>query len=534
MTLPSVADIIAMPEVQSGRPQVLAGHSKLDKRVRWAHVSELEDISSLLKGGELILTTGIALPENGSELRHYIEALAVAEASGLFIETGRRFATVPEAMIRACARTGLPLVELRREVRFVHLTEAVHSRIVQHQFDALSLSARAHETFTALCIEGASVAEIVHETAKMIGSPVVYEDLMHRVLAYSALDVATEDLLANWTNRSRSIRTHGRPAEGDSEGWSVTSVEAHGQTFGRLIVVPSESVTNEQQMVVERAATALTLNRLLARNTDELENRVQRSILTDILEHRYLNERDMHARTQAFGVPTTRKILIAAVIHKVPGQQAVPARGTARTARTIAAQLRTKGIKSLVAPSPDGNIDVMITLNTAEEKERVLALAASVIHVNLPDDHLIGVGTFVRSLGELARSFAEARHVTLAARALDGQRDYFEMPDVQLRGLLFTLADDPRLQAFVERMLAPLLDHDNRHGTDLGSTLEVYLAHRGNKSSAAAAAHISRPAFYQRLASIERTLAVDLESADVCTSLHAALMALNATWRTTR
>src|SRR5262245_39062556 len=60
--LPTLAEILEMPTVARGRPEVVAARKALDNQVRWVHVSELEDIAELLHGGELILTTGIALP----------------------------------------------------------------------------------------------------------------------------------------------------------------------------------------------------------------------------------------------------------------------------------------------------------------------------------------------------------------------------------------------------------------------------------------------------------------------------------------
>ena len=60
------------------------------------------------------------------------------------------------------------------------------------------------------------------------------------------------------------------------------------------------------------------------------------------------------------------------------------------------------------------------------------------------------------------------------------------------------------------------------------STLRAYLEQGRNKSAGAAAAHLSRPAFYERLARIGRILAVDLDSVETCLSLHVALLALDA------
>jgi purine catabolism regulator len=61
----------------------------------------------------------------------------------------------------------------------------------------------------------------------------------------------------------------------------------------------------------------------------------------------------------------------------------------------------------------------------------------------------------------------------------------------------------------------------------LGS-LRAYLDSGRNKSVGAAAAHLSRPAFYERLARIGRILGADLDSVEACLSLHVALLALDA------
>ena len=99
---PTVADVLELPEVELGRPQVLAGAEALGTPVRWVHVSELPDIATLLRGGELVLTTGVALPDSDPELARYVIELADAGAAGLVVELGRRFTgRLPAGMVRA-------------------------------------------------------------------------------------------------------------------------------------------------------------------------------------------------------------------------------------------------------------------------------------------------------------------------------------------------------------------------------------------------------------------------------------------------
>src|SRR4051812_50145702 len=55
--------------------RLVAGESGLENAVRWVHISELEDPTPWLSGGELLLTTGMAL-EDPERQRAYVRRLA--------------------------------------------------------------------------------------------------------------------------------------------------------------------------------------------------------------------------------------------------------------------------------------------------------------------------------------------------------------------------------------------------------------------------------------------------------------------------
>jgi purine catabolism regulator len=134
----------------------------------------------------------------------------------------------------------------------------------------------------------------------------------------------------------------------------------------------------------------------------------------------------------------------------------------------------------------------------------------------------------VESIRDVRRSFLEAEQVAdVAVRQPDG-RPYYRLPDLRLRGLLHLLRDDARLQTFAERELGALLTHDAQRGGDLARILRIYLDAGRNKAVAAQKAHLSRPAFYDRLRRLERILDTDLDDVESCLSLHVALLALES------
>jgi purine catabolism regulator len=531
--LPRVRDLLDLPELAVGLPQVDAGRRGLDARVRWVHVSELPDIAGLLSGGEVILTTGIALPDTDEQLRAYADGLAAAGAVALMVELGRRFDALPRALVKACEGHRLPLISLRRELRFVEVTQAVHSLIVAEQINALHASELAHRVFTRLCVEGASASSIVHEAARLSGCAVVFENLVHQVVAHAPAARSTNDVLRDWSTRSRAAQTAAHSDVCGPEGWVIAMVEARGEVWGRLVLLPDGEPSALQFMVLERAATALTLNRLLEQQQDPMELQAHRTALADIIDRRFESAEDIHARTAALGVPTARRQLVAVVVELSADRAHQPhARPRDLEAELVASALRAADVKALVGSLRPGRVGVLLPLADGADASKVLTRVAQ--HVLAKADSakvsrpVIGVGSAVNDLDAVRRSFAEASHAAEAAQGSPEDKPYYELPDVQLRGLLYVLGGDPRLQAFVERTLGPLLDHDAKNGTDLLGALQIYLTHGRNKSAAADAAHLSRQAFYQRLTTIEKVLTVDLDSAEACTSLHAAVMAYEA------
>ncbi|MDZ5444040.1 PucR family transcriptional regulator [Micromonospora sp. 4G57] len=563
---PTVREVLALDPVRHGAPRLVAGEQGLDQPVRWVHVTEVPDIATLLNGRELVLTTGIGLPADDAGLRAFIGDLADVGVSGLVVELGRRYVSgVPRVMAAAAERRGLPLVELRRATPFVRITEAVHALIVDAQLTELRATEEIHQRFTELSVEGADAAEVVRQAAELAGSPVVLENLSRQVLAYDPAGENAELLLDGWEQHSRRIRPTGRTAYDPDSGWLVTTVGARGQDWGRLLLRWSTGTPPTRlTILVERAASTLALGRLIRRDAEGLERQIHRTLLTALLDHsRPVDE--VALRAKALGVMLDRRHLVGVVVrHRADdpagdghAADAAPEAGPARLrdlAEAVGHALREAKLTALTSAVDDQAVGALLALPDPAGEEKALAAFAAALHrVRLdaapprppaprpadarpaaarpggPAAVIVAAGSGVGSLREAGRSLVEARQIAEAARRDRREVPIFRLPHVGLAGLLHLLRDEPRLQTFVERELGALLAYDARHPREqLLGTLRAYLEQGRNKSAAAAAAHLSRPAFYERLARIGRILDVDLDSVEACLSLHVALLALDA------
>ncbi len=236
--LPTVAEVLALGPVRSGAPRVLAGGDRLSAPVRWVHVIELAQAAHLLRGGELVLSTGIALPDDAAGLSRYVAELAAVGVSALGVELGSRYSrSLPPALVSAAADHQLPLIVLERETQFIEITEAVHALIIDAQLAELRSAERLHQVFTELAVSGAPAGEVVAQTATLAGCPAILENLAHQVLAFAPLGQDAASLLAGFSARSRAVSVAGRTGFDAAAGWLITVVGARGEDWGRLILL---------------------------------------------------------------------------------------------------------------------------------------------------------------------------------------------------------------------------------------------------------------------------------------------------------
>ncbi|HEV2536070.1 MAG TPA: PucR family transcriptional regulator ligand-binding domain-containing protein [Streptosporangiaceae bacterium] len=546
--LPTVADLLGLDVIRRGSPRVVTGPDGLDAQVRWVHVLELADAAHLLRGGELVLTTGVALPAEPVLLARYAAELAAAGVSALAVELGRRYVgTLPPALVGSAADSGLTLIAFEHEVAFVEITEAVHARIIDAQLEELRASERMHEVFTELSVAGATPDEIVRQAAILAGQPVILADLSHRVLACEPGRADPARLLAGFARRSRALRASGRTAYDEATGWLYTPVGARGEDWGRVILVCDRPPRDADTVLIERAATTLALGRLLTRHAESLDRQAHRTLITGIISQALADPAEAAVRSRALGVPVDGRQLIAMVLRLrdpagvSPGSGSVTL-GVSAHARVLdvadaaAAACRAERIPSLVGTLDDARAGAMLSISPHADADRVLGSLAARLGSDW-DGLIIGVGTAVGSIRDVRRSFLEASQVAdVAAERPDGwsfagpgpgpgpgRPPFYRLADLRLRGLLHLLREDPRVQTFVERELGPLLAAEP--DTSLLDVLTAYLAAGGNKAEAAKHAHLARPTFYERLRRIERILGTDLGSAESRTSLHVALLA---------
>jgi purine catabolism regulator len=115
---------------------LVSGGEAADTHVRWVHSTELPDPTPWLKGGELLLTTGIQL-DRPKVQRELIERLADHQIAGLGFGTGFAHKRLPAALVAAARKREFPLFEVPYELPFIAITERAFAQLVNERYEML-------------------------------------------------------------------------------------------------------------------------------------------------------------------------------------------------------------------------------------------------------------------------------------------------------------------------------------------------------------------------------------------------------------
>jgi purine catabolism regulator len=119
--------------------ELAAGHEAASAHLRWVHSTELLDPTPWLRGGELLLTTGMQLADAKSQ-RELVERLADHRIAGLGFGTGFAHKRLPAALVSAADKRGFPLFEVPYELPFIAITERVFAQLVNERYEMLQRS----------------------------------------------------------------------------------------------------------------------------------------------------------------------------------------------------------------------------------------------------------------------------------------------------------------------------------------------------------------------------------------------------------
>lgn len=251
------------------------------------------------------------------------------------------------------------------------------------------------------------------------------EDLTRQVIAFAG-DVPAATLLADWERRSRLA---GRSAR----GWLHRPVGPYRQEWGRLIA-PTSEATSGAVMILERAAQALALRRMIERDRVSLELRAHSGLVDELRRGRIRDEAEATSRAHALGLRPALTYLPMTVRLAETGapDQVVVQQRRARAVDAVVHAVRAGGHSVLAAGRDDGQLDLLLAVRRGAADDAVEELCAQMRRAVLRLDGVtgcsIGVGPESGRLVEAAGDSPRRRMSPRSPRPCRTPRGRFIAP----------------------------------------------------------------------------------------------------------
>lgn len=373
--------------------------------------------------------------------------------------------------------------------------------------------ARAYERITEAAI-GSDVADLAKVTSSLTHLPVAVVDQFGYLLA----SAETETMHDAWAHvrlpSQRNLIAAARVDKPVRQAKLMVAVaKPSSNILGAVVLLDGAHTAGEfESYVLERAAAMLTAELAHQRALVEMELRLRRELVVELVEGLDDDE------------ATTRAALVGHDLHQ-PHQVAAIRCDADHDRSWIEIALRQAGSSNGSSPLVGRSGGLLLAILPIGAQAQRLHEGLKQIRADVSSS--IGLGAPARGPSELPRSYAEAlRALRVRERSPepDGGSNFSEL------GLYQVLEDRERggaVDSFIRHWLGPLLDYDKARHAEMVSTLAHFLDCGGNYDLTAQSLLIHRSTLRYRLRRIRDLGDMDLSDVDTRLNLHVATRA----WR---
>ncbi|TCV66190.1 purine catabolism regulator [Pseudomonas fluorescens] len=481
----SIQDIL---DNASLRTRLLTGVQGAQRVLRWTHVCELADPSEWLGEGDLLMTTGIGIPQDIKMQRAYVSRLCYVQVAGMMIGENMQAPSDLSGLNDQASLLGFPVLITHYSVPFSAVTRAIVDAR-QHAEDQRRLAVvRLYESARIGLRHLGLSALLLRLSADVAAELYLFEtrSLCPWQQGLAPLPRRWQEVIAS---RGRLTFDLARCHDGESEAWVMAlpgSPEcAILATGGQLL---DYGILHHIASVL-----AIELERLMGEHERRL--RIGSELVDDLLNQRLTDKAAMERLQQMGFPPGATHLIVARLDREAPENWQL--------------ELERQSIKVLARQA--GAELVILVSSQPSYTSLQTALGCS-----LGVSAQLGVGLRVpEALREdrlaLAHS-TKARKVVNYENALD---EAFWLP-----------SDLDQAKMMYRRVIGSLADYDAQHGSNLIRTLNIFLEQNRSWQKSAQVLSVHKQTLVYRIRWIEEITGRSLDDTEGVVALWIALRSM--------
>ncbi|MCG7334844.1 PucR family transcriptional regulator [Sporosarcina sp. ACRSM] len=527
----TVGNILSRDSFTSAK--VVAGEGGLDRQVKWTHVLEVNEFESLVDGGEMILTTGGGLQSDLPTQLEHVKKLVEKAVACLCIELGTHFTEIPADIISLANEHDFPIIVFENTVKFVDITQDLHTFIINQHHQMLSQLDMLSRKFNALSLTPNGILKILQELHQFFQKSILFMTDDRKAYYYPPESKEMEYTIRNYIETLPSGDVEQTIFSLEGQAFALMSVKGLGQTWGYLCLQVDQPISDEFTfLILDRASLAiaqiLLRNRTIEERKQHNEDEFVRNLLNgrdfeqdDLQSYLPTMSRNMHFRIFTIQTNEQEINLSEDDWEEIKLQRSAMIRSVFKRAGFFPAVSSTKNEITVIAPF----IAVDQLINETTRFSQVIQHIAE-----MKDNSFIagekctfGISMVYKELADVKRGYEEAKKILALHESRLAETNFYE--ELGIYRLLLLLKNSNHLETYVRDYLSAILDYDQKMGSTLFETLQVYLACSGSKKETADRLFIVRQTLYQRLEKLESLLGENFMAPSNRLALEVAIMA---------
>lgn len=498
-----VSDILTRKHFE--QTEVAAGREGLNRIVKWVHVVEVTSIRNLLKGQELILSTGVAWKDNPSLFASMVKEFIDNHAAGLCLELGTYIMELPDEVIELANLHDFPVIVFGKEVPFVEITQDIHTLIINQQYRKISDLENYSQSLNKRLLTIESYQDILQFIFTSLDALIIFRLKNHE---YEFVPEINKQEQAAIIKQLEQAKTQPSPHIASAP------IFLFGQEYAELTVYSEDIPISEYDMLIlDRTATALAQHLLRDLYVEEKKRVEEFEWLQGWLEgehsmddiHDYLAENGVRTKTEKSVVlitklyPLKEKNLPDVTYLKLLFRSVFEQHGFI----VFFVEKRNELTFILINNRPKGNLKERIkkALETVQDSEFMRKQCSAKLR--------IAAGRFSDSLADVHKSYQTAKETVRIQQKMAGLPIYHFYEDLHLYRLISQLSEHTDLQELAFEYLQPVIQYDQKYNAKLLETLKAYLECNGSKQETSNKLFIVRQTLYHRLQKLENLLGED-------------------------
>ncbi len=508
-----VRDVLKRKHFKSAK--LIAGQQGLNRQVLWTHILEIKDFDTLINGGELILTTGVGLQLERETQIAYLQNLIRNGAAALCIEIGDYFDYVPVELVAMANANDFPIIIFEEVVRFIDITQDLHTYIINQHQQALTQLDIISKTFMELSLMPngiLKILQVLHQDTDALFL-FVSEDTKN---FYYPMEAKKYLQLIEDHCQQLELQEPIQLLSFDKDHFVIIPVNGLGQVWGYLCMHSLLPKPNDYTLLnLERAtmsiAQILMRNRMLQERQQSREDEFILALIQgEPIDLQYyqsylpLENRNLYYRVVVFNMLDNANSFSEEDWQEIQLQNVMFVRSILKKLGffpTVSVRQHEIIILAfyIAADDMEENRD---SFNQAIQQIVARKTPQLFEQISLT----FGISNVYQSINHVQKGYKEAK-TTIQMQHNELASSIYHKDLGVYRLLLHQ--DHTALLQYVKDYLQEILLIDQKNGNDLYQTLCVYLACNGAKNDTAEQLFIVRQTLYKRIERLENILGAD-------------------------